>query len=385
VVEQGDGTRSVSLDAAGSDSRYLALALSAVQSPASLMADVPSRLKWEGNGAAYVVIAPAALAEGAQSLAAYRSGQGLASTVVDIEDIYDEFNYGIVSPKAVQAFLAYAAGSWKTGPRYVVLAGRGTIDYKGIKGFRDNLVPPLLTGTPDGVFASDRRFAPGLPIGRLPAVTNAELEGMVQKIASYETSGGNWAKRVLVVADNADGDGDFPADSDDIAALLPASYKATKVYLGPSGIAAAREMLFAGLNDGAVLANYIGHAGMDRWAHEGLLKVSDVNGLSNGGCLPVITAFTCVAGRFDIPGYRCIGEALVLQGGGGAIAFYGPAGMSTSEQAKAQAEAVFEAAFVPGQRVLGDVLLQAQQGIGVDGGASRTYNLLGDPALRLRR
>ena len=42
----------------------------------------------------------------------------------------NEFNYGIYNPKAIRDFLSYAYNNWKKSPRYVVLAGNGTYDYK---------------------------------------------------------------------------------------------------------------------------------------------------------------------------------------------------------------------------------------------------------------
>ena len=52
------------------------------------------------NEGEYLVITTEALKETAQTLADYRSD--LRSQVVDIEDVYDEFNHGIASPYALQ-------------------------------------------------------------------------------------------------------------------------------------------------------------------------------------------------------------------------------------------------------------------------------------------
>ena len=131
--------------------------------------------------------------------------------------------------------------------------------------------------------------------------------------------------------------------------------------------------------------NYIGHGGMDRWTHEGLLTTRDVSGLGNGNSLPVVTALTCVSGRFAVPGFRCIGEALVMTPGGGAIAFWGPSGLSLNDRAKTLGQGFFREAFQSKKTVLGDVLLNALRSYGADDDTSKIYNLLGDPALRLRR
>ena len=74
---------------------------------------------------------------------------------MDLQEIYDEFNYGIADPRAIRAFLGYAYRRWPVRPRYVVLAGQGSFDYKDYTGHGDCLVPPLMVNTPYGLFASD--------------------------------------------------------------------------------------------------------------------------------------------------------------------------------------------------------------------------------------
>ena len=65
------------------------------------------------------------------SLVALRQGQGLRTAVVDIEDIFDEFGYGLVTPQAVKDFLTHAYGSWQSpAPQYVLLVGDTSYDYK---------------------------------------------------------------------------------------------------------------------------------------------------------------------------------------------------------------------------------------------------------------
>ena len=384
VDEDTDGTYRVSFAPEAPESVYLALTSDAVKTPASLTADVPSRLGWWGNRADYVVIAPGVFKEPVQPLAEHRRAQRHQVMVVDLEDIYDEFNHGLVSPKAIRSFLACAGQRWRRRPKYVVLAGKGTYDYKDNLGCGDNLLPPLLTSTAYGLFASDGQFAPGVAIGRLPAVTPDELAQLVQKIIAYERAERGWAKRVLMLADDPDGGGDFPADSDDIATLVPAAFTLDKIYLSELPIAQARERLMDRLNDGAALVNYMGHGGLDRLASEGLLTAADVGSLVNGDRLPVVTALTCAAGRFAMPGYVCLGETLLLRTGGGAIAFWGPSGLSLNDRAKILGQGFFKEFFRPGRTTLGGVVLGALRSHRADDDTSRVYNLLGDPALRVR-
>ena len=101
---------------AGTQRRYLAESLAAVRRPASMVLDTPSNLRGSA-GAEYVVIADDELAAGAGALASYRAGQGLSTLVVRLQDVYDEFGYGMSGPQALRDFLAYAWNEWPTPPR----------------------------------------------------------------------------------------------------------------------------------------------------------------------------------------------------------------------------------------------------------------------------
>lgn len=360
----------------------------------ALAADTPSSLKTRRNAADYLVIVPAALQEAARRLAAYREGQGLKTMVVLLEDVFDEFNWGNRHPRTIRDFLTYARNNWKTAPRFVVLAGEGTFDYRNNQGYGDNLIPPLMTGTPDGLFASDNQLAgaddshrPAMAIGRLPVTTAAELDTVAAKIAAFEgAAGAPWRKSVLMLADDADEGGDFPAASEAVAALLPGALTVDRVYLSDLGLEASRQEIQAALADGAGWLNYIGHAGVDRLAQEGLMTSGDVTGLANGPRVPIVAALTCVVGNYAIPGYDSLAERLLLDPDGGAAAVWAPTGMSFNDQAVALNQELVRAVFASPEPTLGEALLQAMRTFGGDAAGLQMldlYTLLGDPALRL--
>ncbi|MCA9602277.1 MAG: hypothetical protein KC417_09645, partial [Myxococcales bacterium] len=127
--------------------------------PADLWTDAEVDLTDAKTKAEYVVITRGDFFEAADKLAQFRASTGLTTKVVDLEDIYDAFSNGQPNPHAIQSFLAYANEHWATAPKYVVLAGAGHYDYKNIRGFGGNIIPPLEVSTSSGLFASDARFA----------------------------------------------------------------------------------------------------------------------------------------------------------------------------------------------------------------------------------
>jgi hypothetical protein len=393
-----DMTNRVSFIPSSPENLYLALGVNGLYSPVSVTADKPSNLRHIQNSADYVVIVPEELEEAVQNLVYLRQRKGLETMVVKLEDIYDEFNHGIPDPEAIKEFLKYAYRKWKGNvPQYAVLVGDGTYDYKDNLGYSENLVPPILVSTPYGLFASDNLYGdvkgndgvPEIAIGRLPVMTEEELQVLIDKIYDYEDARGEWTGRVILLADDADSGGDFPADSNYLAKLVPGyTFTVDKIYLSDfPTVNEARQEVLNGFNTGALLVNYIGHAGITRLASEGLLRSEDVSFFQNGEKLPILTAMTCVVGRFTLPGYDTLSEELLLKNNGGVVAVWAPTGASLNDSAVMLAEAFFKALFQHQERILGKALLKAMKDYSAAGGQPFTlnmFNLLGDPALEIK-
>ncbi|MBN1268456.1 MAG: hypothetical protein JXB04_02630 [Kiritimatiellae bacterium] len=377
---------------AGPSVPYQLFVEGAAMAPGSIAADRPSDLRDTANAAEYVVITVPELAAEAATLAAYRSGKGLTSKVVLLDDIYDEFNYGLAEPPAIKSFLSYAAQYWTVPPRYVVLAGEGNYDYLNNTGAGGNLLPAMLASTPQGLYASDGWFAdidgdlvPDMAVGRLPVLTPAELSALVGRITGYESGeGGRWKQDIVLAADNPDNGGDFPVSSDSIGSLLPRDYALEKVYLSELGLGDARTQLIGAINKGAAFVNYFGHGGINLLAAEGLFTSGDAGALTNGNRLPVVVSLSCVVGQFALPGFDCLSETLLLSPGG-AVAVWSPTGESYNHGAEILASGLYRTLFQGGEKVLGDAVVRTlgefdQPWVYM----LKIYNLLGDPAMDMQ-
>lgn len=370
--------------------QYVAAAPAALAAPAAARGWSAPLLRSAGNRADYVVIAPAALRDAAERLADTRRAQGMTALVADLDQIMDTFNGGVSDPRAIRTFLSYAHTQWSQGPRYVALAGTGTYDYRNLLGFGDNLLPPLMVRTADGLFPSDNQLGDvdgdGLPevaVGRIPVLSAAELDAYTAKLAAYESAApASWTGTAVMAADAADRGADFAADSDEVAGQLPPAYAVSRIDLTTAPLADARAELLGAIGSGTAFVSYMGHGALDRLSAGGLLTSADVPGLANGARLPVMTAMTCTINRFEVPGIPALGEMLAKDGAGGAAAVWGPTGLSTNGQAKLLAERFYHAADAR----LGDRVLRAigeLRTLGGDPDLPRIYVLLGDPALRL--
>lgn len=393
----------------GGLSRYLATTLGRAETPRAVFKDQPSSLYAPDNQADVLLIAPAEFLPTIEPLAAEYAGEGLSSLVVDVQDIYDEFGGGRRDPHAIRSFLAYTYASWTPpAPTYVLLVGDGHYDFKDyLQSGLPNPIPPYLAYVDPwiGETAADNRYVSlvgndvlaDMFLGRLPVNSPEEAAAVVDKILAYRQAGGqaDWQRQVLFVADNADGAGNFPALSDEIATLyLPAYYVADKVYLGvnypyENPAVTARAAILQALNSGRLLLNYIGHGAIYFLANERMLQAGDVDALSNGNTLPVLLSWSCYAGMYSLPypSSAALGEVWVRAPNRGAIAAWVPTGLGLAWAHHYMNKGFFEALFLGPEVPLGQAALAGNLRLYAAapsmGYQLETYVLLGDPTLRV--
>lgn len=154
----------------------------------------------------YVIITSENLLEGAKLYADYRAsaaGGGYKPIVVNIKDIYNQFNYGEPSPVGIRRFVDYML-TQGTRDKQLLLIGKSITHNERMKRELPDEVPTVgypgsdvllvegLGGTPANV--------PSVPIGRIPAVTNDNIRDYLQKVKDYESNAFGdlaWRKRVL--------------------------------------------------------------------------------------------------------------------------------------------------------------------------------------------
>ena len=410
---------------------YLAVGPAAVKSPAAIVRDRASGLAAASNAADWIMITHRSLGwdgSGAQQgwaarLVSLRQSQGLRTAVVDVEDIFDEFGYGLVSPQAIKEFIAYAYGSWQSpAPQYVLLMGDTSYDYKGNGDAGTvNHVPGYLIYTPHwGETISDEWYVqvsgadavPDLYIGRLPAATLSQAEAMADKIVSYETAATTkgWEKRLVLVADNQSEEWEavFETMNEEAAGLLPAGMSAERFYLQEYqnerlAVSDLSAELLSAIEAGALIVNYSGHGSVNIWAGERIIDNrgagfrSDVGTLSNRGKYPFVVNMSCLTGYFIYPHtgylaseeYRSLAEGWLWPAGAGAVAALMPTGMTGAAGQQVLSKALYEGLFALDQRRLGPAVGYAKQQVLANGGAayeeiSNTFMFFGDPASSLK-
>ncbi len=343
--------------------------------------------------------------------------------MVDVQDIYDEFGYGIVGNQPIHDFLAYSYASWVSpAPSFVVLVGDGHYNPKGYNpgvygSWRENYIPPYLAMADPmlGETAADNRYVtivgedtlPDMMLGRLAVNSQAEAAAFINKIISYESTSYDeeWKKKVIAVADNPDAGGNFPASSQGlIECCLPSPFEPERIYLGVThlNVASAKSDIIDGINNGAFLVNFIGHAAERQWtgwddvaAYSGaVFETSDIPSLTNDGHYPIIVAMSCKEGYYINPqaighnSYEALAEGVTKAENKGAVASFSPTGNSVAQGHDTLNQALFNAIFSDPVDTIGEATTAGKLGVWNSGthlDLIDTYLLFGDPATQFLR
>ena len=396
--------------------RYLAAGPSRWQRPLRIELDSPGLLQGNGNGADYLIITHRDFAAAAERLAAWRAeddrfGPPLQTTVVDVEDIYDEFSNGLLDPAAIRNFLQHAFEEWNPAPFFVVLLGDGSYDYKNNSGTSSgNWIPPFQDGesTYDDWYvrvAGDDEL-PDMAIGRLTVQTAAEADLVVDKLIDYDRmpEAGPWQSRVLLVTDDLRNPKDldleetyFVKDSELLAAeSLPQELDLVKHYIAQYPLEGrtkprARDEFIRLFNEGAVLLTYVGHGNPETLAHEHMFLLSrDFGAIANGRRLPFVYTAASQIGVFDDPVRAAMPELMLKKSDGGIIGMISATRVGFHATNMVLARAFHEQMYRSGRShvPLGQALTEAKRLIWdklTPQGRIivQRYALIGDPATRL--
>ena len=369
----------------------------------------------------YVIIYHSNFVEAATRLADHRKIHNpIATSIVDVNDIYNEFSSGKVDPTAIRDFTRYISKT-NANFNYVLLLGDGSYDYVGndVSLEFQNFIPVYETIEsldPIDAFPTDDYYAlvsdnEGLPnlkgaidlaIGRLPAGTPEEANIMVDKIIFYESSPdahGEWRLRLGFTADDEDSNTHIN-QAEEIATKVQINdpiFNQEKVYFdafvqqvtpGGARYPDATEKINNNIFKGQLILNYLGHGGPKGWAQERVITVNDILNWDNPKKLPVIITATCSFTGYDDPGILTAGEATITRDAGGAVALFTTVRAVYSFQNKRLTEAVFDHIFTreEGNTLrMGEIMKRAKNSNSQDTTSvnSRKFALMGDPAMRL--
>lgn len=372
----------------------------------------------------YVIVTTAELMTEANRLATHhRNNNGLRVAVLDVAQIYNEFSSGrqdITAIRDLLKMLYEKAGNDDTAlPRYLLLFGDGSYDYRNIMGNNQNHVPTyesVESNSPITSYCTDDYYGflddneggniessvplMDVAIGRLPVANLSEASIVVDKIIHYESTEtfGSWRNSITFVADDEDGNLHLN-DADDLARQvqnIDGVYNIDKIYFDafkqvstPAGTrypdvkAAINRKIFTG----TLIMNYVGHGGTNGWALERVLDIDDIRSWDNYDKMPLFMTATCEFTRFDDPGKVSAGEEVLMNPRGGGIGLVTTSRLVFSSANKATntnfLDKVFE--LYEGERMptVGEAATEAKNALTSNALNARKFALIGDPAMTL--
>jgi len=343
----------------------------------------------------YLIITHELFLEGAERIAAQKRQEGYKTAVIDVERAYDLYSGGLVEAKSVQQLIRDARKAAGNTFKYVLLIGDDTFDPKNYMGLGLVSFLPSLNGRDEffGRVPSENLYAdtngdgaPELAIGRLPVATAEQMGVLADKIIQQDSLlAAGKGSQLFVVDNQGDEDPPFKEWAETVAETLPqgVAVKWADVSLGAS---TARSILLDGLKTGNEATHYFGHGGFEIWTDDGLLTVSDADGLAGSGVGTVLFSWTCEVQWFQYHLGPTINEALLLVPNGGAVAALGPAGITDAEPQRIFFSKVYS--NLKNEMTLGEAIRRAKASAIKIGDSMRPvvegWNLLGDPALRLK-
>ena len=372
----------------------MALTDAQVQHVASIASNEPSNLSASDNHADFVLLTHRNFRDAIAPLADLRRSQGLDTMVVNVEDVYDEFNFGEPSTQAVKDFLAWTQSNWTKSPRYVLLVGDASFDPRNyLKSTHQDFVPTrmidtslLTTASDDALVDFNSDGIADISIGRLPAQTVEQAQKMVAKITNYVP--GQTGVGALLVSDHYEGY-DFETANSKVRALLPSNMPVMVVNRGDRSPDQVRADIITGIDQGPMIVNYAGHGSVEVWTGSGILRSADATSLTNGQRVPFFVTMTCLNGFFQDVYTESLAEALMKADNGGAVAVWASSGLTEPDPQSLVDQQLMRLLFsdagggVGGSPMLGDAVREAKQAT-TDMDVRRTWIFFGDPTMRLR-
>ncbi len=356
----------------------------------SIVPNIPSTISNPTNGADLLIITNRAWLAESNNWATYRQNDGLSVLVIDVDDIYDEFDFGIKGSDGIRSFLEFTQTDWQTAPDYVLLMGDASYDPKNYTGDGfHSYVPVRFVDTLYEETGSDEALADfnddglsEIAVGRIPARNPQDVTRALNKVINFEQGLPTaLARGSLCVSDSPIGY-DFAQLCTSVQSQLPASIP--KVHINRDE-PDSRTRMINDMAGGRYLVNYSGHGAAGLWATNSYFNTNDVPLLTNQNRLTVFTMLTCLNGYFIRPIPDSLSEALLKSQNGGAVAVWSSSGQTTPDIQQVMATRFYQQlGNNPSMIRMGDLIKDAKANLVGGRDVRLSWGLLGDPTLRVK-
>lgn len=373
-----------------------------------------------GSGSAdFIIVVHPMFLDQAYRLADYhRQYDNMSVFVVTPQQIYNEFSSGVQDICAIRDYMKmlYDRAAPGNEPRYMMLFGDASYDYKDITLQDNNLVPAYQSreslkygasfvtddffGCLDEDEGSTGSGTMDIGIGRFPVNSLEQAEAMVNKSINYMSASrenfGPWRNSVCFIGDDEDNNTHLGQAEGlvGIADSLGPVFNINKIYLdaypqlntpGGTRYPDVNAAIDRAINEGCLIMNYTGHGGEIAWAAERVLDIPAIQSYRNINQLPAFVTATCEFSRYDDPSLVSAGELVFLNPDGAGIGLFTTSRLAFSQSNYALNKRFYYEAFridsLTGEYPrMGDLIRASKTPSNQN---MKNFVLLGDPALML--
>ncbi len=284
----------------------------------------------------YIIITHKSLMNAAEQYASYRNSTGANVILVDIDQLYYQYAYGVVKhPVSIRNFCNYSY-NLKSDFKHLFLLGKSihSIDFrKNSTNFKNCLVPSAGNPSSDNLLTArltNTLFDPLFATGRFSARNEKEVLDYLDKIIEYESlPAAEWMKNVVHF-----GGGAYAHEQNTFAnylnnykqiiedtlfgAKVSSFFKTSSEPVQISQFDSIRNLI----ENGTTLMTFFGHASASGFDQ----GVDNPENYSNRGKYPFILANSCFPGNIHLASSNSVSENWVNISQKGAIGFLGSVG-----------------------------------------------------------
>ncbi len=325
-------------------------------------------------------------------------------SIINIDDIYRQYSFGILSPYAIKDFLQDIYFTNDRALRHVLIALQGgKIGFYSIVwyGNIENFIPSMKIQTIGwGAASSDYwyscvegdDFYGDFAIGRFPAKDKNELSVHVDKtLRMLNNDDEYWHNQMLMIAGYEE---TFKDQSESlIEPMVQNSFFPFRLYIdvtsetGP--FFGGTPTLIEYLDKGQTYINFFGHGGGAVWGDRSILTLEALPFLTNTEKLPFITSMTCFTG--DVTNPNGLGRKMLALEEGGAVGWFGSSGVGWVINDYLLLQPIMDRLVSAEDMTIGEILLEGK----IEYAATNLYyphhsitqlyqfNYSGDPAFKI--
>lgn len=299
----------------------------------------------DSAGAEFVIIAHRKFQNSAQQYATYRNTDTthrFLTKVVYIEELYNEFGYGSMTPWAIKNFCRYALENWPTKPQHFMIWGKGRNCPKCAGGSVSNYIPVFGTPANDLEYVTnlDRNvldLVPKAGMGRVSIVEDAQGLVYLEKVKLYEHMPYKpWVKETMFIGGGENSSQQnaifsyLMSDTSETGSISVEGFNSHWVNPPLNGTVWWHQKRGNGfesndaltteqrINAGIGLMQYFGHSSVNIFE----LDILEPNLYKNDSMYPLMMAYGCSGGNYYTAA-ASYGERFILEPQKGGIGYVG--------------------------------------------------------------